>query len=82
MLRTCIWFFFTQHFGLTGSKMNRSGLVEVMQKKNIDEKDQKTILEILDQCSTGVFTNAEDMTDKKKLLEETKNVLVKISKQM
>ncbi len=82
VLRTCIWFFFTQHFGLTGSKMNRSDLAEVMQKKNIDEVSQKTILEILDQCSTGVFTNAEDTTDKKRLLDETKNVLVKINSQL
>ena len=82
VLRTCIWFFFTQHFGLTGSKMNRSDLAEVMQKKNIDEVNQKTVLEILDQCSTGVFTNAGDTADKKGLLNETKNVLVKIKSQL
>jgi BatD DUF11 like domain len=82
VLRTCIWFFFTQHFGLTGSKMKRSGLAEVMQKKNIDEVSQKTILDILDQCSTGVFTIAEDTTDKKRLLEETRSMLVKISSQL
>jgi len=82
VLRTCIWFFFTQHFGLTGSKMNRLVLAEVMQEKNIDGISQKTILDILDQCSTGVFTNAEDIADKKRLLEETRNVLVKISYQL
>jgi BatD DUF11 like domain len=82
VLRTCIWFFFTQHFGLTGSKMNRSGLADVMQEKNIDEVSQKAILEILDQCSTGVFTNAEEGADKNRVLDETKNVLVKISGQL
>ena len=79
VLRNCIWNFFTQHFGLTGSKMNKTSLAEVMQKKNVDGVSQKEILEILDQCSTGVFTNAEGIADKKRLLEETKNVLVKIS---
>jgi len=79
VLRTCIWFFFTQHFELTGSKMNRFGLAEAMRKKNVDGESQKAILEILDECSTGVFTNAEDMADKKKLLQETREVLVKIS---
>lgn len=82
VLRTCIWFFFTQHFGLTGSKMNKAGLSGVMQTKNIDEVSQKNILEILDQCSTGVFTSAENIADKKRLLEETKQALMKISDQI
>ena len=82
MLRTCIWFFFTQHFGLLGSKMNASGLSEAMQTKNIDGPSQKKILAILEQCSTGVFTNAEDKADKKGMLEETKVVLVKIGEQL
>ena len=82
VLRNCIWIFFSQTFGLTGSKMNKSGLAEVMQKKYVDEQSRKEILEILDQCSTGVFTNAEVVPDKKRLLEETKEVLVKISNQL
>jgi hypothetical protein len=82
VLRNCIWNFFTQHFGLTGSKMNKTSLAEAMQKENVDEKSQKKILEILDQCQTGVFTNTEGTGDKKKLLEEVKDVLVKISTQL
>ena len=82
VLRNCIWNFITQHFALTGSKMNKTSLVEMLQRKNIEEKSQKAILKILDQCETGVFTNAENGTDKKRLLEETKDVLVKISSQL
>jgi len=82
VLRNCIWTFFTQQFGLTGSKMNKTSLGEGMQKKNIDEKSQITILEILDQCETGVFTSAEGIADKKRLLEKTKDVLVKIRGQL
>lgn len=82
VLRTCIWFFFTQHFGLTGSKMSRSDLAEAMEKKNIDGVSQKNILEILDQCSTGVFTNTEDTTDKNGLLEKTKSILLEINSQL
>jgi hypothetical protein len=82
ILGNCIWNFFTQHFGLTGSKMNKTGLAEVMQMKAVDPSSQKKILEILDHCETGVFTNIEGAGDKKSLLEEAKNVLVKISSQL
>lgn len=81
ILRNCIWDFFTVHFDLTGSKMNKSSLSIAMQQKGIDEKSKKTILEILDQCETGIFTNVEDTGDEKQLLEETKEVLQKISNQ-
>lgn len=81
ILRNCIWNFFAVHFDLTGSKMSKSSLSIAMQQKGIDEKSKKAILEILDQCETGIFTNVEDLGDKKKLLEETKEVLQKISDQ-
>lgn len=82
VLRICIWYFFTEHFGLTGSKMNKTGLAELMQMKAVDAVSQKKILQILDQCETGIYTNVEGDGDKKNLLEETKEVLVKISNQL
>lgn len=82
VLRTCIWDFFNQHFGLTGSKMSKSNLVEIMNEKGIDDKGKKAVLDILNDCETGLFTNAEDAIDKKKLLEETKEVLKSINDQL
>lgn len=79
ILRNCIWNFFTVHFDLTGSKMNKSALSIAMKQKRVTEESQKKVLEILDQCETGIFTNIESVGEKKKLLEETKEVLVKIS---
>lgn len=76
-LRNCIWNFFTGRFGLTGSKMNKTALLIAIQ--HIDEKNKKAILDILDQCETGIFTNVESAGEKTKLLEETKQVLEQIS---
>ena len=81
ILRNCIWNFFTVHFDLTGSKMNKSALSIAMKQKRITEESEKKVLEILDQCETGIFTNIESVGEKKKLLEETKEILVKISDQ-
>lgn len=79
ILRNCIWDFFTEHFGLTGSKMNKSALLMAMQQKAVEEKNKNAIVEILEQCETGIFTNVESAGEKKKLLEQTKEVLEQIS---
>ena len=82
VLRNCIWDFFTTYFGLTGSKMNKASLADVLQKKNIDEESQKAIVEILDRCEAGIFTNAGETGDSRQLLDGTKDVLLKIATQL
>lgn len=82
ILRNCIWKFFTERFGLMGSKMNKVSLSAVMQQKNIDEENKIAILEILERCETSIFINVEPAGDKNKLLKETKEVLEKISNQL
>jgi len=82
VLRNCIWDFFAQYFGLTGSKMNKASLAEVLQEKNIDEENQKAIVEILDQCEAGIFTNAGGTGDPRKLLHDTKDLLLRITNQL
>ena len=81
ILRNCIWSFFTEYFGLTGSKMNKSSLLMAMQQKAIEEKNKNAIMNILEQCETGVFTDVESTGEKKKLLEETKEALEQIGNQ-
>ena len=75
VLRNCIWNFFTEHFGLTGSNVNKSNVVEIMKEKGVAIKDQERILEILKQCEVGVFTNSDYTANKKTLLKETKDLL-------
>jgi hypothetical protein len=79
ILRNCIWSFFTVHFGLTGSKMNKAALVSAMHEKKIGDASKKKILDILDQCETGIFTSVDDVTDKRKLFDSTKEILEKVS---
>lgn len=78
LLRSCIWNFFTIHFGLSGSQMSRQNLLVVMHQKNVDEKSREDILEILQQCDTGIFTDAVTNLDRAALFARTKTVLEKI----
>ena len=82
ILRNCIWNFFTENFGLSGSKMNKATLSAAMREKKIDEQSKAAILALLAQCETGIFTNVENAGDKQQLLEETKSVLESISSQL
>lgn len=79
MLRQCIWSFFTLHFGLTGSRMNSRDLLVIMKHKQLDEKAQHSILEILQECETGIFTDAHIQTDRKALVKKTEISLENIA---
>jgi hypothetical protein len=78
-LRSCIWNFFALHFELSGSQMNRQNLVSVMNYRQVNERDRLSILEILEQCETGMFTDAKMEMDKRAMLEKTKEALKNIS---
>lgn len=71
-LRDCIWKFFLTHFGLRGSKMSRQDLLAMMRQKRVDEISQQTIMEILQQCETGIFADVKIEIDKKELLAKAK----------
>jgi hypothetical protein len=77
-LRQCIWNFFTLHFGLTGSKMNNYNVRSLMQQQQADEATQLNVLEILEECETGMFTTAYIQTDRKALLKKTEENLKKL----
>lgn len=77
-LRQCIWNFFTLHFGLTGSKMNSRDLIAIMKHQQADEKSQLAILGILQECETGIFTDAQIQTDRTALLNKTEESLGKL----
>lgn len=79
-LRSCIWNFFSIRFGLTGSKMNREYLLTVLQQKGVDENNQRAITEILQQCETGIYTDAHSEIDKKTLLEKAHEMLEQIDR--
>jgi hypothetical protein len=77
-LRNAIWKFAGQQFGLTGSLMNKRALTQALELRQVAVADQQSILYILDTCETGMFTRAAATTDKQQLLDETRNVMLKI----
>ncbi len=75
VLRSCIWFYLSDRFGLSGSQMNKYSLVQAMQEKEIPENLQQQVLDVLSICETGIFTGADTIGDKLSLLERTKSTL-------
>lgn len=75
ILRQCIWNFFSIHSGLTGSKMNIHDLQLIMRQKQVDEKSCQALVSILQECETGIFTDAYIQTDRNALLHKTEECL-------
>jgi hypothetical protein len=80
--RSCIWNFFALHFALSGSKMNRQNLLAVMNQRQVDENLQFAILELLQQCETGIFADARITNDRKLMLEKAHEILSQISRHL
>jgi hypothetical protein len=77
-LRQCIWNFFRIHSGLSGSKMNIRDLQYIMNQKEVDEKSRLALIDILQECETGIFTDALIQTDRNTLLKNTEESLGKM----
>jgi hypothetical protein len=73
-LRSAIWSFAEQHFGLHGSIITKEGLSYQMKAKGINETLSEQLRSILVQCERGMFTNASLENDKEKLVGETKAI--------
>ena len=81
-LRNCTWNFLSDQFNLKGSRANKASLLQVMSEAGIEIKEQREILDILEQCETNIFINADTSgMDKMKLLERAKVSITKISQQ-
>jgi len=74
-LHQAIWQFFAHSFHLSGSEMNKGTLVVRLKENKIDPVLIEKTQYILQQCETGMFTNADLMDDKNSLLQKTKEIL-------
>lgn len=81
ILRNCIWIFFTRHFGLSGSDMNKFSLLIALDQKKVNEKCKSGIIEILEHCEQGLFSNNENVIDKKLFVKNTRALLEEIESQ-
>ena len=77
-LRNCIWDFFAEYFGLTGSNVNKNSVMAIMKQKGVNAENQERIMDLLRRCELGVFTYSEGNVDKKAMLKETKELLEQI----
>ena len=81
-LHQAVWKFFTHSFHLSGSEMNKRNLAVKLKENKIDSTLIEEIQHILQQCETGMFTNADIMNDKNSLLQKTKETLEAIGESL
>src|SRR5260221_2223360 len=81
-LHQAVWKFFIHAFHLSGSEMNKRNLSIRLKENKIDSALIEATQHILQQCETGMFTNANLMDDKNSLLQKTKETLEGISESL
>lgn len=82
ILRDCIWKYFTRRFDLSGSLINKYSLVTILNNHGIDGESCRAVLEMLTQCETGIFTEATGIGNKQALLQQAKDTLEHINRQV
>lgn len=78
-LHKSVWKFFNYYFNLSGSEMNKKNLTIKLQEKNISRKLIEDTLQILQQCETGMFTNALLIGNRNELLRQTRKLIEEIN---
>ncbi len=76
-LQTSVWAWASARFGLTGSLMNKHQLSEKMNSGLKDTTLSQTLLEVLEKCEAGIFTNASLEEDRVGLLQRVRTVMEK-----
>jgi hypothetical protein len=78
-LNEIIWKYFQSKFHLAGSDMNKDSLKRKLEEKQVNREHIGKVLDILQQCETGMFTNVLLIVDKTELLNRTKYALEQIN---
>jgi hypothetical protein len=78
-LHQSIWNYFRLNFHLSGSDMNKDSLKRKLKEKQVSDRYITDVLDILQQCETGMFTNARLEIDKRELLKNSNEILEKIN---
>lgn len=79
LLHNLIWTVSTQKFGLAGTAMNKQSLAVKMKQAGLDDPATEKLFKVLEECETGMFTNANLRNDRQHILSEAKEVLEKIN---
>ncbi len=73
-----IWNYFTDRFRSFGIPMIKKDLANTLISKGIESGIVSRLIEIIHQCETGIYTNAEMHINKEEMFENTKQILVNI----
>lgn len=75
VLQRAIWDFFRQHFDFAGSGMNKDSLAAKLEERKIDPLLKARIMNVLQQCETGIYTGIMQDESREMLLNEIKSAL-------
>jgi hypothetical protein len=81
-LRQSFWNYFEFQFNLSGSEMSKDNIVVKLKESKVNEELINELKNILQQCETGIFTNANLLVDKSQLLNKARKILGKINESL
>lgn len=76
-LHALIWDLFSKEFGISGSRMNKQELADLMNRRLNETMSSAQLLSILAACEAGIYTNASLEDDREILMRETAEILKK-----
>ncbi len=79
VLHGIIWEFTAQKFSLTGSGMKKQIVADKMREAKIKMSVADSLLQVLEQCETSMFTNTNLSDDRSRLLLQVKEVMENIN---
>jgi hypothetical protein len=76
-VHTAVWKFLAKRFDIAGSKMNKGDLLSLLTAQ-VGSKDAEKILNIIEECETGMFSDAYIEAQQESLLRRTRTGLEKL----
>ncbi len=74
-LQKAIWYFFNQHFDLSGTEMNKLVLFSKLSNSGITAEKVRELQHILEECEVGIFTHVTPGKSREKLLQKARQIM-------
>jgi hypothetical protein len=81
-LNKSVWKFLSQKINLDGSNMSKSMLGKHLGDSGIEKEDISSIISVLQQCETGMYTDAVPGTNNQELYDKARQVLKSIDEKI
>jgi hypothetical protein len=75
VLQRSTWDFFRQHFDFAGSDMRKETLAAKLRERKINPGLIERIMQVLQECETGIYTGLVQQENREQLLQDTKQAL-------